>query len=162
MFKPLAIASLTSSLTSEDDKLDVGDDFLQLIKQKVIIPKNVNEIDYYNTLIQNGRILSCPLIKEKNKITPPAYTVTVTDIHIIVDGNYYDRALIEQIITDAGAAGIRNVFIDCFSGIGGVTGGVYDAPGFKVIACLNHYRLLCSLRTYIRLQQNPVYDQGED
>lgn len=62
-----------------------------------------------------------------------------TETEIIFRGHHYDRKLIERIIAAASDPKVKHIVKDCFSGIGGVTGGFFDAPGWMVIVCLNHW-----------------------
>lgn len=63
----------------------------------------------------------------------------LTDDHIFINKQKYDRKLIDKIIQQASDPSIENIVIDGFSGIGGVTEGFSRLSNYKVIACINHW-----------------------
>lgn len=65
--------------------------------------------------------------------------IEFSDLYITCNGKKYDRKLVEKIIKLATADGIKHIVIDGFAGMGGVTAGFEQLPGWKVIACINHW-----------------------
>lgn len=62
-----------------------------------------------------------------------------TDKFIISGSIKYDRALVEKIIRLGSDPATRNIVLDGFAGMGGVTNGFKKVAGWLVIACINHW-----------------------
>lgn len=67
------------------------------------------------------------------------YDLQFTEKHIISNGIKYDRHLIERIIRLASDPSIKHIVGDGFAGMGGVTAGFKQVPGWMVIFCINHW-----------------------
>ncbi len=67
------------------------------------------------------------------------YNLKFTKRFIICGTKKYSRKLIEQIIKACSNPLIKNIVIDGFCGMGGVTAGFSKLSGWKVIVCLNHW-----------------------
>src|SRR4051812_47227298 len=63
----------------------------------------------------------------------------LTEKHIYLNKQVYDRQLINEIINAASDPSIENIVIDGFCGMGGVTEGFSRLPNYMVIACINHW-----------------------
>lgn len=58
---------------------------------------------------------------------------------IYFNGKAYNKILLERIIRLASDKKIKNIVVDGFCGIGGVTCGFEKLEGWMVIACINHW-----------------------
>jgi DNA (cytosine-5)-methyltransferase 1 len=65
--------------------------------------------------------------------------IEFTAEHIICNGKKFNRTFIDRIIKLASDPAIKHVVDDGFCGMGGVTAGFSQLPGWMVISCINHW-----------------------